>query len=72
MILDDPLLRNAAGNFLKRELRDRVVNGTLPSLSRREKLKRKSCNSYQFFSLYVLNGVLNQKTDSDIAPSGSA
>ena len=34
VMLSEPLPRNAAGKFLKRELRDRVVNGGLTSVSR--------------------------------------
>jgi len=34
VMLSEPLPRNAAGKFLKRELRDRVVNGGLMSVSR--------------------------------------
>jgi long-chain acyl-CoA synthetase len=34
VMLSEPLPRNAAGKFLKRELRDRVVNGGLTSTSR--------------------------------------
>ena len=34
VIMTEPLPRNAAGKFLKRELRDRVVNGGLISVSR--------------------------------------
>jgi long-chain acyl-CoA synthetase len=34
VILSEPLPRNAAGKFLKRELRDRVVNGGLATASR--------------------------------------
>jgi acyl-CoA synthetase (AMP-forming)/AMP-acid ligase II len=34
VILSEPLPRNAAGKFLKRELRDRVVNGELTSVRR--------------------------------------
>jgi acyl-CoA synthetase (AMP-forming)/AMP-acid ligase II len=34
VILSEPLPRNAAGKFLKRELRDRVVNGELTSVQR--------------------------------------
>ena len=34
VMLSEPLPRNAAGKFLKRELRDRVVNGGLTSISR--------------------------------------
>jgi acyl-CoA synthetase (AMP-forming)/AMP-acid ligase II len=34
VILSEPLPRNAAGKFLKRELRERVVNGELTATSR--------------------------------------
>jgi long-chain acyl-CoA synthetase len=34
VILGEPLPRNAAGKFLKRELRDRMVNGELTATSR--------------------------------------
>ena len=34
LILSEPLPRNAAGKFLKRELRDQVVNGALTTVSR--------------------------------------
>jgi acyl-CoA synthetase (AMP-forming)/AMP-acid ligase II len=34
VMLSEPLPRNAAGKFLKRELRDRVVNGELPTTQR--------------------------------------
>jgi len=34
VVLGEPLPRNAAGKFLKRELRDRVVNGELSTVSR--------------------------------------
>jgi long-chain acyl-CoA synthetase len=34
VVLAEPLPRNAAGKFLKRELRDQVVNGALTTTSR--------------------------------------
>lgn len=34
VLLGEPLPRNAAGKFLKRELRDQVVNGGLTNVSR--------------------------------------
>jgi long-chain acyl-CoA synthetase len=34
VLLSEPLPRNAAGKFLKRELRDRIVNGALTTVSR--------------------------------------
>jgi acyl-CoA synthetase (AMP-forming)/AMP-acid ligase II len=34
IIINEPLPRNAAGKFLKRELRDQVVAGTLVPTSR--------------------------------------
>ncbi|MFM7526556.1 MAG: AMP-binding enzyme, partial [Actinomycetota bacterium] len=34
VLLTEPLPRNAAGKFLKRELRDQVVNGGLTPVSR--------------------------------------
>jgi long-chain acyl-CoA synthetase len=34
VIMNEPLPRNAAGKFLKRELRDLVAGGKLPATSR--------------------------------------